>query len=84
MENLIESYYLEPDQIPAAENEEDVVDFEIEEADLVLDTEDTSEEKDESVVDIVRDTQTQVIPETQNSQKTQIVPETQDVITIDD
>ena len=56
----------------------DEVDFEI------PDKEETGEDENIEECDvIVPDTQTQIIPETQNSQNTQLVPETQDVIVID-
>ena len=85
METLVKSYYLEPDQIPAVENEEDEEEFDIEEVDFVPDTEENSEEENNvEASDIVPETQTQVIPETQNDQNTQIVPDTQDIIVIDD
>ena len=74
MEDLVKSYYLEPDQITDVvdvedENDsDDEVDFEI------PDTEEIGEDKNIEECDvIVPDTQTQIIPETQNSQNTQVL-----------
>lgn len=90
MENLVNSYYIEPDQIVAEEGEDDEegegdeIDLDIE---LVPESE--IEETQEEIsaptsVDVVPETQTQTVPETQDIGNTQIIPETQDVIVIDD
>ena len=90
MESLVNSYYIEPDQIVAEEGEDDEegegdeIDLDIE---LVPESE--IEETQEEIsaptsVDVVPETQTQTVPETQDIGNTQIIPETQDVIVIDD
>lgn len=90
MENLVNSYYIEPDQIVAEEGEDDEegegdeIDLDIE---LVPESE--IEETQEEIsaptsVDVVPETQTQTVPETQDIGNTQIIPETQNVIVIDD
>lgn len=90
MENLVNSYYIEPDQIVAEEGEDDEegegdeIDLDIE---LVPESE--IEETQEEIsaptsVDVVPETQTQTVPETQDIRNTQIFPETQNVIVIDD
>lgn len=90
MENLVNSYYIDPDQIVAEEGKDDEegegdeIDLDIE---LVPESE--IEETQEEIsaptsVDVVPETQTQTVPETQDIGNTQIIPETQNVIVIDD
>lgn len=90
MENLVNSYYIDPDQIVAEEGKDDEegegdeIDLDIE---LVPESE--IEETQEEIsaptsVDVVPETQTQTVPETQDIRNTQIFPETQNVIVIDD
>ena len=78
MESFIRSYYIEPDKIATDDNRRiDDIDFDVEYWP-------ESETETHSFEECVPETQTEVIPETQDIGYTQVIPETQDVIVIED
>ena len=95
METFIKSYYIEPDQIVVSTNNKNydeeidqnvkfVPDSEIEES---RPTAENHKHDGNDSMEVILETQTQVIPETQGIGNTQTVPETQTfskVIVIDD
>ena len=83
MESFVKSYYLEPDQIVAEAKDKDpdedfeyVPESEVQESVTAMKCGETSV--------AVTETQTQVIPETQDVRNTQTIPETQNNIIIID
>ena len=85
MESFVKSYYLEPDKIVAEAKDKDS-DYSDEDFEYVPESEvqeSVTAMKCETSV-AVTETQTQVIPETQDVKNTQVIPETQNNIIIID
>ena len=87
MEDLLRSYYVEPDKI-VVEKKDKEIDFDVEyvpESEMEASQADCG---DATSQELIPETQTQVIPETQDIGNTQTIPETQidrtNVIVIDD
>ena len=90
MEDLLRSYYIEPDKIVVEKRKDKEIDFDVE---FVPESEmegskAAQDRGDATSQKLIPETQTQVIPETQDIGNTQTIPETQidraNVITIDD
>ena len=89
MEDLLRSYYVEPDKI-VVEKKDKEIDFDIEyvpESEMEA-SQAAHDRGDATSQELISETQTQVIPETQDIRNTQTIPETQidraNVIVIDD
>lgn len=89
MEDLLRSYYVEPDKI-VVEKKDKEIDFDVEyvpESEMEA-SQAAQDRGDATSQELIPETQTQVIPETQDIGNTQTIPETQidraNVIVIDD
>ena len=89
MEDLLRSYYVEPDKI-VVEKKDKEIDFDVEYvSESEMEASQAAQDRgDATSQELIPETQTQVIPETQDIGNTQTIPETQidraNIIVIDD